>query len=257
MMPSALPPCAPRTHGYAPRTHGLARRTLGRATARSLLAITLLGGQAALNAQAGQLQVSVLDADGKPAPDVVVSAQPTGIWPSQPLPEPALIVQQGSKFLPYVTAVPVGATVRFVNRDRYDHHVRSQPGGPLGSIAPAQQFEFRLGALRGGKEATQDLKAETAGVVTLGCHLHGAMRGHLVISSTPWVAVSNERGEVTLPNLPDGPVQLRVWHPDQLVEQPVMRVQAAGQASAEARLNFAPKPRRSPPTPPRDYNTTY
>ncbi|MEK8049130.1 plastocyanin [Ideonella sp. DXS22W] len=227
---------------------------LPRRAALGLITAALFTGAPA---HAGQLQVTVLDADGKPAPDVAVMVQPTGIWPSQPLPEPVPIVQQGSKFLPYVTVVPVGATVRFINRDRYDHHVRSQPGGPLGSIAPAQQFEFRLAALRGGKEAAQDLKAENPGVVTLGCHIHGSMRGHLVISASPWTGVSDERGRVTLANLPDGPVQLRLWHPDQLVEQPVQRVQASGNASVDATLNFAPKPRRAPPAPPRDYNTTY
>lgn len=222
-----------------------------------LAALTALAPLASPTAQAGQLQVSVLDADGKPVPDVAVSVQPTGIWPSQPLPEAVTIVQQASKFVPYVTVVPVGTVVRFVNRDRYDHHVRSQPGGPLGNIAPAQQFEFRLAAVRGTREAHEDLKTEVPGLVALGCHIHGSMRGHLVISTTPWVGVSDERGHVTLANLPDGPVQLRLWHPDQLVEQPVQRLQAAGTATVEARLNFAPKPRRAPPAPPRDYNATY
>lgn len=226
-----------------------------RAALLGLTACALLG---ATTAHAGQLQLTVLDSDGKPAPDVAVMVQPTGIWPSQALPEPVAIVQQGSRFIPYVTVVPVGATVRFVNRDRYDHHVRSQPGGPLGSIAPAQQFEFRLAALRpGGKEATQELKAENAGVVTLGCHIHGAMRGHLVISRSPWTAVTDERGRATLAGVPEGPVQLRLWHPDQLIEQPVQRLQVDASSQAEATLNFAPRPRRAPPAPPRDYLTTY
>lgn len=222
----------------------------------AMMALVALGAPAA---RAGQLQVSVLDTDGKPVPDVAVSVQPTGIWPSQPLPEPVTIVQQASRFVPYVTVVPVGTVVRFVNRDRYDHHVRSQPGGPLGNIAPAQQFEFRLAALRGGREAREDLKTEVPGTVALGCHIHGSMRGHLVISTTPWVGVSDERGQVTLANVPDGPVQLRLWHPDQLLEQPAQRLQAAGTASVEARLNFSPKPRRVPAAPARDYNslTTY
>lgn len=216
-------------------------------------AAALVTTQASL---AGQLQVTVLDSDGKPAADVAVMAKPTGIWASQPLPEPVSIVQQGSRFQPYVTVVPVGATVRFINRDRYDHHVRSQSGGPLGSIEPAQKFEFRLAALRGGKEAAQDLKAETPGVITLGCHIHGAMRGHLVISASPWAAVTDERGRATLPNLPDGPVQISLWHPDQLLDQAAQRVQASASTQAELTLNFAPRPRRVT-APPRDYNTTY
>lgn len=203
-------------------------------------------------AHAGNLQVSVLGSDGKPAADVVVQAVPSAAWQPQPLPEPALIAQQNIRFVPFVTVVPVGATVRFVNRDRFDHHVRSQAGGPLGNVAPAQQFAFRMAASRAfNKDATQDLKLETPGVIALGCHLHGSMRGHVLVSSTPWAAVTDDKGRVTLAQVPDGALELRVWHPEQLSDQAPARLQLAGSQSAEARLNFTPK-RRSTATPPRN-----
>jgi len=46
-----------------------------------------------------------------------------------------LVAQQETRFVPCVTVVPIGATVRFTHRDSLDHPLRSQPGGPLGGQA--------------------------------------------------------------------------------------------------------------------------
>lgn len=211
-----------------------------------------------LLAAAGSLQVTVLGSDGKPAADVAVQLLPAAPWSVLPPAEPVRIVQRNLRFVPFVSVVPAGGTVRFVNRDRYDHHVRSQAGGPLGNIAPAQQFEFRMAAFKGEKESTADLKLDTPGVIALGCHLHGSMRGHLLVTSTPWVAVTDEQGRATLPQLPDGQAELKLWHPEQLADQAPLRLQLAGDQSAEARVNFAPR-RRPPPTtaPPRSGDYTF
>lgn len=210
------------------------------------LALTALAALTTL-AQAGSLQVTVLGSDGKPAADVAVQAIPAAAWTPQPPGEPVRIVQRNIRFVPFVSVVPVGGTVRFVNRDRYDHHVRSQPGGPLGNVAPAQQFEFRMAAFKGDKEATADLKMDTPGVIALGCHIHGSMRGHVLVTTTPFVAVTDEQGRATLAGVPDGQLELRLWHPEQLADQAPLRLQLAGDQAAEAKINFAPR-RRPPPS---------
>ena len=197
-------------------------------------------------AAAGSLQVTVLDSDGKPAADVAVQLQPSAPGSAQPPAEPVRIVQRNIRFVPFVSVVPAGGTVRFVNRDRYDHHVRSQAGGPLGNIAPAQQFEFRMAAFKGEKESTADLKLDTPGIIALGCHLHGSMRGHILVSTAPWVAVTDDQGRATLAQLPDGQAELKLWHPEQLADQAPLRLQLVGDQSAEVRVNFAPR-RRPPP----------
>ena len=211
-----------------------------------------------LLAAAANLQLTVLGSDGKPVADVAVQLLPAAPWSVLPPAEPVRIVQRNLRFVPFVSVVPAGGTVRFVNRDRYDHHVRSQAGGPLGNIAPAQQFEFRMAAFKGEKESTADLKLDTPGVIALGCHLHGSMRGHILVTSTPWVAVTDEQGRATLPQLPDGQAELKLWHPEQLTDQAPLRLQLAGDQSAEARVNFAPR-RRPPPTtaPPRSGDYTF
>ena len=196
------------------------------------------------------MQVMVVSADGKPVADTVVMVQPVVAGSATAAPAPVVIAQKNIRFQPTVSVVPVGGTLRFVNQDSYDHHVRSLPGGPLGTVAPAKQFDLRIPPASGGRQPSQDVKVDTAGVIALGCHLHGSMRGHVYVSPTPWAAVTDAQGRVTIEGVPEGAAELRLWHPEQLVDQPVQRVQvAAGSSPAlNGQLNFAPKPpRRSAP----------
>jgi plastocyanin len=211
---------------------------------KTLLALALF---APLAAAAGTMQVVVITADGKLAADTVVQLLPdrgVGLHPGS---DPVVITQKDIRFQPYVSVVPLGGTVRFVNLDGYDHHVRSLPSGPLGSMPPAMQFDFRLPAARGTAQPGANVKADTAGAITLGCHLHGSMRAHLYVSPSPWVAVTNAAGQVTIKDVPDGDATLQLWHPDQLTVQPPQRLQVAGNATANAKLNFNPRRRPLPP----------
>ena len=230
------------------------RNAMNGATRQGVLAALLWGAALAAAAglaaaQAAPLQLTVTGADGKPAADTVVLVQPTATWPAQPLPPTAVIEQKDIRFVPYVTVVPVGGSVRFVNLDSFDHHVRSQPGGPLGSVAPAKEFEFRLTPKRRGSNTSPELKLEVAGSILVGCHLHNSMRGHVFIANTPWFAVADDKGHVRIDGVPDGQVEVKLWHPDQLTEQPATRVQIAGSVSAEGKLNFSPRRRPAPAQP--------
>ena len=74
---------------------------------------------------AAALDVKVIDRAGQPAADVVVLVESAaGGRPRAPA-ETVVILQQNLRFVPALTVVPLGATLRFVNRDDYDHHVRS------------------------------------------------------------------------------------------------------------------------------------
>jgi plastocyanin len=222
----------------------------------------------AASAMAGTLQVSVTDLEGKPAADVVVllvsSAAATTTHAAKPAPAagaaPVLIVQENSRFNPFLTVVPVASTLRFTNRDNYDHHVRSTPSGPLGSTAPAASFELRLDAAAGASPAGNDearpqrkrsgatsgeVKLDQAGPIGLGCHLHSSMRGQVYVSPTPWYAKTDANGIARLDNAPEGAAELTLWHPDQVQDQPPLRVQlGAAPAPATVRLNFTPRRRR-------------
>lgn len=208
---------------------------------------------AAATAHAGPLALSVVDPEGRPVPDVVVLVETPARGAPPAAPQQATIVQQGSRFQPFLTVVPPGSTLHFVNRDGYDHHVRSMPSGPLGALAPAQPFELRLDAAdatgapkRAGGSVQQSVKLDAAGPVALGCHLHASMRGQVYVAPTPWFAKTDAEGRARVEGLPEGAaLQLTLWHPDQLVPQaPLQATAAAGTVVLNAQLNFVPRRRR-------------
>lgn len=220
---------------------------------------------ASLAAHAGTLQVSVTDKDGKPASDVVVLVEPAQKVAPKPADKPVVISQENLRFTPFLTIVPVGSTIRFANRDGYDHHVRSTPSGPLGSMPSVKNFELRLDAAqaaaadgagdeyktapaRGKKSGLTwaDVKVDQAGPIGLGCHLHSSMRGQVYVSGTPWFAKTDANGVATIDGVPDGAAEVSLWHPDQLAEQPPLRLTvSAAPAKASGQLNFVPKRKRS------------
>lgn len=188
--------------------------------AAAILSACLLAGLQTLSAsaQAATVQVTVLARDGQPLPDAVVSLTPPAgsiLPPSPPLQH--TISQQSMKFVPAVSVVPQGATVRFSNLDEWNHHVRVSPAGLQGS--PGQGHDFMLsGRVRGEPAASHEIRVSGAGPMVLGCHIHGSMRGHLFVASTPWAAKTGPDGVVTLSGVPEGTSRLSVWHPDLLVE---------------------------------------
>ena len=200
----------------------------------------------AFQASAATVTVAVHGAGGQPAPNVVVQLMPAHPTAAKPPGAPVVIAQRDIHFVPYLTAVPVGTTVRFSNEDPYDHHLRSEPGGPFGNIPPAKDFEMRLAAMSGGKAASAEVRFDKPGLVVLGCHLHSSMRGHLFVSESPWVAVTDANGLATIADVPEGAAELRTWSPEQLADQAPSQKQIAGaSAILETTLNFTPpKPRR-------------
>ena len=190
------------------------------ARAGLIAAAFLLSGVAA---QAATLTVTVLAKDGQPLRDAVVIVEPANPGSRAKLaPVQAEIQQEKLQFVPRLSVLPLGSTVVFSNLDRYDHHVRGLPAGMAGlGASPESGFALMLPARGEGKppaSATQTLNQ--AGPMQLGCHLHGSMRGSIYVTDSPWVVKTNDQGVATVTDLPEGPAQVRLWYPRQLVEQP-------------------------------------
>lgn len=210
-----------------------------------IFAVTWTALAAAQAASAGTLTVYVVTPEGQPASDVVVEVQVPGAARRVPA-EPVVITQLGLRFVPQVTAVTAGTTVRFTNQDGFEHHLRSQPAGPLGSIPPARQFEFKMASARPDARVFTDVVFDRAGLVVLGCHFHSAMRGHLYVGDSPWLAVTDAAGKAVVNALPEGRAEVRTWHPQQLVEQPVSAILLSSDTRLTVTLNFSPIPSRQP-----------
>jgi plastocyanin len=217
------------------------------------------------NAIAATVNITVFDTEGRPVSDAVVLVRSTQGVPAKPADEHVVIEQKNLRFAPFLSVVSVGSTVRFINRDNYDHHIRSMPTGPLGSTPPAQEFELRLDRVqaptavdpvdsygstpaapkRKPGSSSADLKVTQVGGITLGCHLHSSMRGQLYVTDTPWFGKTDANGNVIIKDVPEAAAEVVVWHPDQLTAQKPVKMQLApGWNSTNAQLNFTPRRKR-------------
>ena len=145
------------------------------------------------------LEVHVQDAQGDGLSNAVVALH--GREPvTAPAETYALVDQVGREFVPYVAAVQVGSWIRFPNSDDIRHHVYS--------FSPAKRFELKL---YHGSTA-EPVKFDTAGQVVLGCNIHDSMVGYVYVLDTPYYALTDSRGLVTI-DAPAGQYQLEIQHP--------------------------------------------
>lgn len=149
---------------------------------------------------AGSVAVTVKDSKGGLVSDAVVYAKPTGPVASR-VKKQVVIDQQDKQFVPYVSAIQVGSSVLFPNKDALRHHVYS--------FSPAKKFELPLYAGVPADPVTFDQE----GFVTLGCNIHDWMIAYVAVLSTPYFQVTGKEGRATLNELPSGPCTVEVWQP--------------------------------------------
>lgn len=125
--------------------------------------------------------------------------------PQPPTSRPRL-TQHNKSFEPHLLVVPVGSTVDFPNHDPFFHNVFSLFDGK----------RFDLGLYEAG--ATNSVKFDRVGVSLLFCNIHPEMSAVIVALSTPYYAVSDRTGHVTISDVPDGKYELHVWYERSLPE---------------------------------------
>ena len=157
---------------------------------------------AAQGAAAAPLTVHVVDSAGRPIRDAVVTLRPVqGTAPRPALAGSYRISQQNTQFQPFVSVIPVGATVAFPNFDPFRHHVYS--------FSPARTFELRLFA----KDQTRSVTFDRAGIVAIGCNIHDSMSAFIYVTDTSWALETTANGTVTFRDAPAVPYVVQVWHP--------------------------------------------
>ena len=195
---------------------------------------------------AAPVEFSVTDTKGRPVEDAVVSLVPLDA-PARLTPpdQPLEIVQHDQTFLPTVTALVVGTTVSFPNRDTVQHHVYS--------LSPAKKFELPLYA----GEAKAPVLFDRPGVVALGCNIHDWMSAYVVVLATPWFAKTGADGHATVKDLPPGHYRAEVWHA-RLAKTETREVAVAASPAAPLafplKLKAERRARRHPVSVPGNYN---
>jgi len=167
-------------------------------TQRLLLSLSVLLLSGSL-VRADSLSIMVRDQSGEPLADAVIEVHQQRHPPVEK--ENAVIDQIDRRFVPMVIAIHPGQSVEFPNSDNVRHHVYSFSG--------IRQFSTRLYA----DEPVDPVRFNEAGIATLGCNIHDSMVAYVYVSEWRHVAVSDNRGLLTLEELPRQPQTLHVWHP--------------------------------------------
>ena len=149
--------------------------------------------------EAGSLSVTVQDGKGAPVSDAVVYAKSNAT--AMRAGKRDVIDQRNKQFIPYVTALQVGTSVLFPNKDNIRHHVYS--------LSPAKRFELPLYA---GVPA-EPVVFDHEGFVTLGCNIHDWMVAYIAVVATPYFQITGRDGRALLKDLAPGQYTVAVWHP--------------------------------------------
>lgn len=198
-------------------------------------ALGATGRPAAARARPGAtLRVRVTDKDGQAAPDTAVLLRYVVRPSEQPAhPDQVTVDQERMQFRPFLSVVMPGTRVNFTNRDGFDHHIRATHG-------LEDAFELRL-----APGATAQRRLSAPGRYALGCHLHSAMRGYVLVSDTPWFGITDAQGELVLADLPAGLVDIVPVHPEQFADAAPVRVVLGDTELRQAlQLGFTPRRRR-------------
>jgi plastocyanin len=108
--------------------------------------------------------------------------------------------QHDKHFDPHVIAIPLGGTVDFPNHDPFFHNAFSN--------FSAQQFDIPLYAPGTVKSVT----FRHPGIVRVFCNIHANMSAVIAVIPTPWYKVTGASGAYSIPNVPPGEYQLRLFH---------------------------------------------
>jgi plastocyanin len=117
------------------------------------------------------------------------------------------LIQRNKSFQPHVMVVPVGSVVEFPNRDPFFHNVFSLFEGK----------RFDLGLYEAG--STRDVRFDKSGVSYIFCNIHSEMSAVVIALQTPFYAISDARGKLTIPHVPEGRYRLHLWYEAALPEE--------------------------------------
>ncbi|NUP95440.1 MAG: hypothetical protein HUU28_04675 [Planctomycetaceae bacterium] len=137
----------------------------------------------------------------------------------KPLEKPFQVDQRSCRFEPYVTVVPTGSTVEFLNSDKVNHNV---------SLSATRNEAMNPTLTPGTSKAAKFEKAERMQVT---CSTHTWMRSWVVVTDSNFYAVSGPDGSFRIEGLPPGEHKLEVWYPEAKKLEATVKIDAEGRAA--------------------------
>jgi plastocyanin len=116
---------------------------------------------------------------------------------------PAVLDQNGCKYVPHVTAVQVGQPVQIKNSDNTLHNVHAMP---------AVNGQFNEGQPVQGMVSTKKFDKVEMTPFRIKCDVHGWMKSYMVVLPHGYHSVSQMNGQFSIANLPPGNYTLVAWH---------------------------------------------
>ena len=113
---------------------------------------------------------------------------------------PIVLDQVNLRFTPHVLPVLAGTNVAFPNSDPVRHNV----------FSPTASWKFNLGTYPRG--STKFHIFDRPGAFTLLCNVHAEMSAYVIVTETPYFAVTDKAGNFTIRNIPPGTYVLKTWH---------------------------------------------
>ena len=136
--------------------------------------------------------------------------------------------QKGCDYQPHVLAFPAGSTVKIMNDDGILHNIHTY--STVNPSFNAAQPKFK-------KE--MDKVVDKPEVIKVTCDAHGWMHGWWVSTDTPYFAVTDDKGNYSIANVPAGSYTVEVWQ-EKLGTQDE---KADVKDGATATTNFSMKPK--------------
>jgi plastocyanin len=141
--------------------------------------------------------------------------------------KPVVMDQKALLFQPHVMAVQLGATVEFLNSDKVQHNIFWP------AISGNKKLSHNMGTWPTGEERA--FKFDTVGVVPLLCNVHPEMSGYIIVSPTPFFAITDASGNFKIEGVPDGAVTVSAWHEGMKIQS--KPVTLSGSATVEFSLS--------------------
>jgi plastocyanin len=167
---------------------------------RTFMMVMLVVAMMSLAASAGSIGGKVSGVSGESVVYVDTIAGKT--FPA-PTAKP-VIDQKGLMFTPHIVVVQQGTTVEFLNSDKVAHNVFWP------SVGGNKKLTHNLGTWPTGEK--RPFKFDNPGAVPLLCNVHPEMAGYVVVSPTPYFALTDKSGDYKIENVPDGSYTVTAWH---------------------------------------------
>jgi plastocyanin len=162
---------------------------------------------------------------GKGASVVYVEAIPGKTFPAPA--EHVVIDQKGLLFQPHLAVVQMGTTVDFLNSDKVAHNIFWP------AVSGNKKMSHNMGTWPSGQK--RDFKFDAPGVVPLLCNVHPEMSAYIVVSPTPYFALTDADGSYKIANVPDGQYTVSAWHEGLKIQSKPAKV--AGDTAADFALS--------------------